>query len=238
MREEYTAASFLVAEEVASTVRMRRELPQCRRLRATLPRIWATEAMIRARCGVTLFLTVHGGAPMTARISRARRAELQRAAQELRRQGQRDGWPVERIAAMIRVELPDILPLEAWRRLAYGWSRPQAVAGISSLYQVDGLAPPPVSPSMLCRWEHGTHPPGPEYENALCWRPRSTGPVPWSPPCSALRSRTTPVPSSGGSEAGCPPWPGTWRSTLATTPPPRFTSRPPPALARRPVTRG
>ena len=104
---------------------------------------------------------------MTARISRARRAELRRAAQELRRQSQRDGWPVERIAAMIRVELPDILPLEAWR-LAYGWSRPQAVAGISSLYQADGLASPPVSPSMLCRWEHGTHPPGPEYENALC----------------------------------------------------------------------
>jgi hypothetical protein len=104
---------------------------------------------------------------MTARISRARRAGLQRAAQELRRRGQRDRWPVERIAAMIRVELPDILPLEAWR-LAYGWSRPQAVAGISSLYQADGLAAPPVNPSMLCRWEHGTHPPGPEYENVLC----------------------------------------------------------------------
>lgn len=104
---------------------------------------------------------------MTARISRARRAELQRAAQELRRQGQRGRWPVERIAATIRVELPDILPLEAWR-LAYGWSRPQAVAGVSSLYQADGLATPPINPSMLCRWEHGTHPPGPEYENVLC----------------------------------------------------------------------
>lgn len=104
---------------------------------------------------------------MTARISRARRAELQRAAQELRRQGQRDGWPVERIAATIRVELPDILPLEAWR-LAYGWSRPQAVDGISFLYRADGLAARPVNPSMLCRWEHGTHPPGEEYESVLC----------------------------------------------------------------------
>lgn len=104
---------------------------------------------------------------MTARISRARRAELQRAAQELRRQGQRDGWPVARIAAAIRVELPDILPLEAWR-LAYGWSRPQAVDGIVSLYRSDGLAAPAVNPSMLCRWEHGTHPPAAEYEDILC----------------------------------------------------------------------
>ena len=104
---------------------------------------------------------------MTARISRARRAELQRDAHELRREGQRDGWPVPRIAATIRVTLPDILPLEAWR-LAYGWSRPQAVAGIAALYRADGLAVPPVNPSMLCRWEHGTHPPGPEYENVLC----------------------------------------------------------------------
>jgi hypothetical protein len=68
---------------------------------------------------------------------------------------------------MIRVELPDILPLEAWR-LAYGWSRPQAVAGLGALYQADGLAAPPVNPSMLCRWEHGTHPPGLEYEQSLC----------------------------------------------------------------------
>lgn len=104
---------------------------------------------------------------MTARISRARRAALQRAAHELRRQGQRDSWPVARIAALIRVELPDILPLEAWR-LAYGWSRPQTVAEISALYLTGGLAAPPVNPSMLCRWEHGTHPPGPEYENVLC----------------------------------------------------------------------
>lgn len=104
---------------------------------------------------------------MTAKISRARRAELQRAAHGLRRQGQRDGWPVARIAATIRVELPEILPLEAWR-LAYGWSRPQAVDGIASLYRSDGLAVPPVNASMLCRWEHGTHPPAAEYEEILC----------------------------------------------------------------------
>ena len=70
---------------------------------------------------------------MTAKISRARRAELQCAAHGLRRQASADGWPVARIAATIRAALPDILPLEAWR-LAYGWSRPQAVAGIRALY--------------------------------------------------------------------------------------------------------
>lgn len=102
-----------------------------------------------------------------AKISRARRAELQHAAHDLRRQGQRDGWPVARIAATIRAALPDILPLEAWR-LAYGWSRPQAVAGICALYQADGLAPPPLNPSMLCRWEHGKYPPGDDYAPMLC----------------------------------------------------------------------
>jgi hypothetical protein len=100
------------------------------------------------------------------RISRARRAELQRAAHEVRRQGQRDGWPVARIAATIRAALPDILPLEAWR-LAYGWSRPQAVAGVTALYRADGLAPPPLNPSMLCRWEHGRYPPGEDYARML-----------------------------------------------------------------------
>lgn len=102
-----------------------------------------------------------------AKISRARRAELQRVAHELRRQGQREGWPVARIAATIRAALPDILPLEAWR-LAYGWSRPQAAAGVTALYQADGLAAPPLNPSMLCRWEHGKYPPGEDYARMLC----------------------------------------------------------------------
>jgi hypothetical protein len=104
---------------------------------------------------------------MTARISRARRAELHRAAGDLRRQAQRDGWPVTRIAATIRATLPDILPLEAWR-LAYGWSRPQAVDGIAALYRSDDLAAPALNSSMLCRWEHGKYPPGEEYARMLC----------------------------------------------------------------------
>ncbi len=53
------------------------------------------------------------------KISRARRAELQRRAHEIRRRGQRSGSDVARIAADIQAELPELLTLEAWR-LAYG----------------------------------------------------------------------------------------------------------------------
>jgi transcriptional regulator with XRE-family HTH domain len=88
------------------------------------------------------------------RISRARRAELQRLAQDIRRSGQRARWNVERIAAAIQTGLPEITALEAWR-LAFGWSRRQVVEAVQGLYMADGLAPPPVNTSMLCRWEHG-----------------------------------------------------------------------------------
>jgi tetratricopeptide (TPR) repeat protein len=102
-----------------------------------------------------------------ARIGRARRAELQRRAQQIRRAGQRAGWNTDRITASIRSELPDVLPLEAWR-LAFGWSRPQAITEIIALYGADSLAAPPLNSSMLCRWEHGEFPPGPEYGQMLC----------------------------------------------------------------------
>jgi hypothetical protein len=72
-----------------------------------------------------------------AKINRARRAELQRAATQIRRDGQRARWSVERIAATILADLPDILPLEAWR-LAYGWSRPETVASLLCLYTGTG----------------------------------------------------------------------------------------------------
>ncbi|MEV8637606.1 XRE family transcriptional regulator [Streptosporangium sp. NPDC051023] len=97
-----------------------------------------------------------------ARVSRARRAELQRQAHQIRSSGQRARWDVERIATAIHTEVPDILPLEAWR-LAYGWSRAQAIAGISALYEADQLATPPLNSSMLCRWEHGNITPQGEY---------------------------------------------------------------------------
>jgi tetratricopeptide (TPR) repeat protein len=102
-----------------------------------------------------------------ARISRCRRSEIQRRAQGIRVEGQRCGWPAERIAETIRQELPEVLALEAWR-LAYGWSRPQALDGVATLYAVDGLRPPPINSAMLCRWEHGQIEPSGEYAAMLC----------------------------------------------------------------------
>lgn len=102
-----------------------------------------------------------------AKLSRARRAHLQRAARQIRRRGQRAGWPVEQIVAVILQELPEILPLEAWR-LGYGWSREDALQAIGELYRSRGLHAPPITAPMLCRWEHGAHPPSAEYLDALC----------------------------------------------------------------------
>jgi tetratricopeptide (TPR) repeat protein len=102
-----------------------------------------------------------------ARITRARRAELLHRAQEIRRARQRAGDTVEQIASAIRKELPEVLPLEAWR-LAYGWSRPQAIDAIAAVYEEDQLAAPPVTSSMLCRWEHGEVSASIEYAQALC----------------------------------------------------------------------
>jgi hypothetical protein len=100
------------------------------------------------------------------KISRARRAELQRRAHEIRRRGQRSGSDVARIAADIQAGLPELLTLEAWR-LAYGWTRPQVIAGIAALYAEEQLADPPVTSSMLCRWEHGDVQASGEYVQAL-----------------------------------------------------------------------
>lgn len=101
------------------------------------------------------------------KISRARRAELTRHAYALRQRGQRAGHDVARIAATIIAELPQLHLLEGWR-LAYGWSRPQVINGLAALYADDGLAAPPITSSMLCRWEHGTCPPSVDYAHALC----------------------------------------------------------------------
>ncbi|MGH8905360.1 MAG: helix-turn-helix domain-containing protein [Egibacteraceae bacterium] len=101
------------------------------------------------------------------KISRRRRAELQRHAHRIRQNGQRDGWSIERIAVAIRSELPEIQPLEAWR-LAYGWTRPQVLDGIAFLYEHGGLAAPPINSSMLCRWEHGELSPSGAYADVLC----------------------------------------------------------------------
>src|SRR5207244_12972480 len=100
-------------------------------------------------------------------ITRRQRSEIQRRAQGIRLEGQRYGWPAERVAETIRRELPEVLALEAWR-LAHGWSRPQALDGIAALYAADGLRPPPINSAMLCRWEHGRTEPSGEYAAMLC----------------------------------------------------------------------
>ncbi len=102
-----------------------------------------------------------------ATMSRARRAELQHQAQQIRQRCQRRGMTEDQAAEAILAEVPQMLPLEAWR-LAYGWSRPQALAGVAALYKADGLAEPPLTPAMLCRWEHGQVVPTPEYGQVLC----------------------------------------------------------------------
>jgi tetratricopeptide (TPR) repeat protein len=101
------------------------------------------------------------------RISRQRRAEVARAAQMIRQRGQRADWPVGRIAATICQELPEVLPLEAWR-WAYGWSRAQTVEQVIQHYREHHLGIPGLNTSMLCRYEHGDITPGPDYAEALC----------------------------------------------------------------------
>ncbi|MFI0424036.1 hypothetical protein [Spongiactinospora sp. 9N601] len=100
-------------------------------------------------------------------MSRARRAELQRRAREIRLEARRRGLGVDDIAEAIVAALPDLLPLEAWR-LACGWSRPVALQALAALYQADGLSAPPVNSAMLCRWEHGTVAVSAGYAAALC----------------------------------------------------------------------
>ncbi len=90
-----------------------------------------------------------------------------RRARIVRQRGQLAGWGIEKIATAILDAVPDLLPLEAWR-LAFGWTRPQALAGIAAIYRQNGLAVPGVNSSMLCRWEHGEVPPSAEYVDVLC----------------------------------------------------------------------
>ena len=106
-------------------------------------------------------------------VSRGVRAEAQRAATLIRQQGQRAGWGIEKIAGTIHDRVPILTRLESWR-LAYGWSRRQALDGIELLYSAEGLAAPGVNTSMLCRWEHGQTAPSLEYADALTYLYRAT----------------------------------------------------------------
>lgn len=101
------------------------------------------------------------------RISRGRRAELARSAHQIRARGQHSGWPVSQIAATIQTQLPQVLPLEAWR-WAYGWSRDQVVDLVARYYAAHRLGRPGLNASMLCRYEHGEIVPSTGYAAALC----------------------------------------------------------------------
>lgn len=100
-------------------------------------------------------------------MSRAQRADLVRQARDIRLTCQRQGMGARQVAEVIVQQLPDILPLEAWR-LARGWSRPQAVDELLALYKADGRPLPKVNGAMLCRWEHGAVALSPDYEHMLC----------------------------------------------------------------------
>jgi len=101
------------------------------------------------------------------KISRQRRNELRRDAHHVRRRGQADGQPVGEIADAILAELPELLPLEAWR-LAYGWSRQQTIEAMASLPGTDQTEHTMPDPSMMCRWEHGVYQPSLRYARMLC----------------------------------------------------------------------
>jgi hypothetical protein len=121
---------------------------------------------------------------MPSKISRQRRAEFKRVAEQIRRQGQLQGLPVDQIAAAIRAKLPEVLPLEAWR-FAYGWSRPQV---IKALFGPEGIALQEKQTNstdhmsgdhgftevMLCRWEHGHCNVSAKYAVLLCRLYRAT----------------------------------------------------------------
>ena len=99
-------------------------------------------------------------------ISHRRRVDMQRRAREIRVRGQQASLSYERIVDEILRELPDMLQLEAYR-FAHGWSRPQVSHGMDELYRRDGLIPPQLRPSEICRWEHGRHLPNSERQDFL-----------------------------------------------------------------------
>ncbi|RSO09926.1 Twin-arginine translocation pathway signal [Streptomyces sp. WAC 05379] len=92
----------------------------------------------------------------------------------IRRRCQRAGFTTEHIAGAIREDLAEVTELEAWR-LALGWSRGDTIAQIGELFIADGLLPPGLSESMLCRWEHDPDDwPGQDYTVMLCRAYRAT----------------------------------------------------------------
>jgi transcriptional regulator with XRE-family HTH domain len=102
-----------------------------------------------------------------ATLSRARRQQLARQAQDVRLRSLRDGLTPAATVELIRTEVPEMFALEAWR-YAHGWSRAEVCARLDALYESDGLAPPRISDAELCRWEHEQRRPSDERIEYLC----------------------------------------------------------------------
>ncbi|MFV2178151.1 helix-turn-helix domain-containing protein [Actinomadura sp. LOL_016] len=103
----------------------------------------------------------------TTRENVQRRRQMEREANEIRLDGIRRGLTTEAIAEKVVRSLPDITPLEAWR-LASGYDRSEVSARLDALYEADGLQPPHIDASVLCRWELGDRRPSDERIEYFC----------------------------------------------------------------------
>ncbi|WP_039820075.1 helix-turn-helix transcriptional regulator [Nocardiopsis halophila] len=99
-------------------------------------------------------------------ITRRHRAELARAAAQIRVEGQRSGRSVQAVAAEIGRRLPQIRPLEAHRH-AYAWTRRQLADAVVEAIRARGLADPGLTEARICRWEHDGVRPSADYAEAL-----------------------------------------------------------------------
>ncbi|REF00675.1 helix-turn-helix domain-containing protein [Thermomonospora umbrina] len=95
------------------------------------------------------------------------RRSLERQAAEIRLDGLRRGLTTEAVVESIIRRIPEVAALEAWR-LANGWSREEVSARLDQLYVADGLEPPNVDSSTLCRWELGHRRPNEERIEYFC----------------------------------------------------------------------
>jgi hypothetical protein len=99
-------------------------------------------------------------------LDRDTRRALEERAKRVRLQGQLEGWSRERVVDEILARVPGMSALEA-HRLAWGWTRQQLSQALDALYRADGLMPPGIGVSEICRWEHGRHRPNPERQEYL-----------------------------------------------------------------------